>query len=275
MDIKLDDIQENVVQDSKFNWKKFFLIILSIVFCVFLIVIYSRYKATSGLKVNEYKVTDSNLPDSFHGVKLVHFSDVYFGNTIDINYLEKLVSNINDLKPDIVVFTGDFTDKSIDNDLKSKVISFLSSINSTIGKYSIKGDIDDSNVYNEIFMSSGFIDISDNHTNIYYNGNEAISIGNTDFNSELFSILLMHKPDLIDEYSNHFNLILAGHSLNGQINLPFFKKLFLKDGCKKYYSGYYDYNGTPFYVSNGLGTTSFKFRFNNTPSINLYRLTKY
>lgn len=275
MDIKLDDIQENVVQDSKFNWKKFFLIILSIVFCVFLIVIYSRYKATSGLKVNEYKVTDSNLPDSFHGVKLVHFSDVYFGNTIDINYLEKLVSNINDLKPDIVVFTGDFTDKSIDNDLKSKVISFLSSINSTIGKYSIKGDIDDSNVYNEILMSSGFIDISDNHTNIYYNGNEAISIGNTDFNSELFSILLMHKPDLIDEYSNHFNLILAGHSLNGQINLPFFKKLFLKDGCKKYYSGYYDYNGTPFYVSNGLGTTSFKFRFNNTPSINLYRLTKY
>ena len=275
MDIKLDDIQENVVQDSKFNWKKFFLIILSIVFCVFLIVIYSRYKATSDLKVNEYKVTDSNLPDSFHGVKLVHFSDVYFGNTIDINYLEKLVSNINDLKPDIVVFTGDFIDKSIDNDLKSKVISFLSSINSTIGKYSIKGDIDDSNVYNEIFMSSGFIDISDNHTNIYYNGNEAISIGNTDFNSELFSILLMHKPDLIDEYSNHFNLILAGHSLNGQINLPFFKKLFLKDGCKKYYSGYYDYNGTPFYVSNGLGTTSFKFRFNNTPSINLYRLTKY
>lgn len=275
MDIKLDDIQENVVQDSKFNWKKFFLIILSIVFCVFLIVIYSRYKATSGLKVNEYKVTDSNLPDSFHGVKLVHFSDVYFGNTIDINYLEKLVSNINDLKPDIVVFTGDFTDKSIDNDLKSKVISFLSSINSTIGKYSIKGDIDDSNVYNEIFMSSGFIDISDNYTNIYYNGNEPISIGNTDFNSELFSILLMHKPDLIDEYSNHFNLILAGHSLNGQINLPFFKKLFLKDGCKKYYSGYYDYNGTPFYVSNGLGTTSFKFRFNNTPSINLYRLTKY
>ena len=87
--------------------------------------------------------------------------------------------------------------------------------------------------------------------------------------------MLLHKPDDIDNIQNSFNLVLAGHSLNGQINIPILKKVFLKDGSKKYYNGHYVVNGNNLYVSNGIGTTSFKYRFNNKPSINLFRLTKY
>ena len=272
MDIKIDDIQDN---KKVFNWKKLLIIVLSILLCFVLIIIYSRYKATSGLKIYEYKITDSNLPDSFHGIKVVQFSDLYYGNTVDLKYLERIISSINDLKPDVVIFTGDFTDKEIDIDTKNRIIQLLNSINSTIGKYAISGDIDDINLFNDIFSSSGFINLNDKTMDVFYKGDIPITIGNEDKSSDLFNILVLHKPDDFDNYSNKFNLVLAGHSLNGQINIPVLRRLFFRDGSKKYNKSYYDIDGTPFFISNGIGTTNFKFRFNNTPSVSLYRLTKY
>ena len=274
MDIKLDDIKEDVKTEKSFKWKKFFLIILIIIFIISLSIIYCRFKATSGLKVHEYKVTNSTLPDSFHGVKVVQFSDLYFGNTVDIYYLNDIVSSINDLKPDIVVFTGDLLSHDIDEDTKNKIIDSLSLINPTIGKYAIKGD-SDNDLFDGIMKSSGFINISNSSVQAFYKGNTPIVISNIDAPSDLFNILLIHEPDSISSFENKSNLVLAGHSLNGQINIPFIKKLFLKSGSKKYYNGYYDIDGTPLYVSNGIGTTDFKYRLFNKPSISLYRLTKY
>lgn len=271
MDIKIDDIQE---VKKVFNWKKLLIIILSILMCFVLIIIYARYKATSGLKVYEYKVTDSNLPDNFHGVKVVQFSDIYFGNTVDVDYLNSIVSSINSLEPDIVLFTGDFIDHEVDKEVEEKIVTSLKSINANIGKYAIKGD-SDIDLFDSIMASSDFINVSDKSIEVFYKGNVPIIIGNQDISSDLFNILLIHQPDSISEYENNFNLVLAGHSLNGQINIPVIKKMLLKKGAKKYYNDYYDVNGTPLYVSSGIGTTNFKYRLFNKPSVSLYRLTKY
>lgn len=273
MDIKIEN--ENVSEEQKvFKWKKFFSIILSIIFCLFLIIIYCRFKATTGLKVYEYKVTDSSLPDSFHGVKVVQFSDLYYGNTVDIRYLKEIVSSINKLKPDIVVFTGDLISINVDDETKNQIIESLGSINSSIGKYAIKGD-SDNDLFDGIINSSGFINLTNTSVNAFYKGDIPINISNQDIQSDLFNILLIHEPDSIDSFENKFNLVLSGHSLNGQINIPIIKKLFLKNGSKKYYNGYYEINGSPLYVSNGIGTTNFKYRLFNKPSVSLYRLTKY
>lgn len=276
MDIKIDNIEdEKETQVQKiFKWKKFFSIILSIIFCLFLIIIYCRFKATTGLKVYEYKVTDSSLPDSFHGVKVVQFSDLYYDNTVDIKYLKEIVSSINKLKPDIVIFTGDLISINVDDETKNQIIESLGSINSSIGKYAIKGD-SDNDLFDGIINSSGFINLTNTSVNAFYKGDIPINISNQDIQSDLFNILLIHEPDSIDSFENKFNLVLSGHSLNGQINIPIIKKLFLKNGSKKYYNGYYDINGSPLYVSNGIGTTNFKYRLFNKPSVSLYRLTKY
>ena len=276
MDIKIDDIENKIEDENKkiFKWKKFFLIILSIIFCIFLIIIYCRFKATSGLKVNEYKIVDSTLPDSFHGVKIVQFSDLYYGNTVNISYLNDIVSSINKLKPDIVVFTGDLISNEVDENTKNKIIESLGSINSSIGKYAIKGD-SDNDLFDSIIKESGFINLTNSSVKVFYKSDIPVSISNQDIQSNLFSILLIHEPDSIGSFENKFNLVLAGHSLNGQINIPIIKNLFLKNGAKKYYSGHYIVNGNSLYVSNGIGTTSFKYRLFNKPSISLYRLVKY
>ena len=84
----------------------------------------------------------------------------------------------------------------------------------------------------------------------------------------------MHEPDKILDFDyNNYDLILAGHSHNGQITIPFIGSLYKPNGSKKYYKDYYELEGTKLYISGGIGTSTLKLRLFNKPSINLYRLT--
>lgn len=280
IDINLGDnsFKKEVVEKKNDFWKKFIIYISIILLVISLIIIYARYRATTGIKVNEYKITNSLITENFHGTKVVHFSDIHYGNTVDTDYLKEIVNCINELDADIVVFTGDLLDQDIDVDIKNNIITILSGIKAHIGKYAISGESDyDDSLFNEIVTNSGFVNINDSYQYIYYKDDTPIVISNKDevVDSNLFSIFLLHEPDNINNLNNHFNLVLSGHSHNGQINIPFIKNLLLPNGAKKYYNGYYKVNDSDLYVSSGIGTDAFKFRFLNKPSINLYRLTKY
>ena len=61
-------------------------------------------------------------------------------------------------------------------------------------------------------------------------------------------------------------------SLNGQINVPIIKDIFLRDGSKKYINPYYKVNNTKLYVSSGIGTDKYDYRLFNKPSFNLYKI---
>ena len=279
MNINIDyDNNEEQVESNNSFIKKFLICLFIIIFVISLIIIYARYKATRDLKVNEYKITNSLVPDNFHGIKIVHFSDIHFGNTVDIKYLKEIVNEINSLDGDIIVFTGDLLDQEIDINTKNEIINVLGSINANIGKYAISGESDyNISLFNEIINNSGFININNDYKFIYYKNETPIIISNKDdnYDSNIFKILLIHKPDNFNNLNNNFNIVFAGHSHNGQINIPFIKKLLLPDGSKKYFDHYYKINDTDFFISSGIGTNDFKFRFFNKPSINLYRLTKY
>lgn len=277
INIELEN-KENEIEEKNTNKtiKRIITIILSIITIIFLIIIYARYKATTGVKINEYKITNSMIPTEFHGTKLVQISDIHYGNTTDINELKKIVGEINKLKPDILVLTGDLLDKQIDENTKEDIIDTLKKINVTLGAYAITGETDyDINLWNDIIEQSGFTDLNNIEKKIY-NGNSPIIISNSDTTHDnIYSIYLLHEPDKIDNLENSFNLILSGHSLNGQINIPVIKKILLPNGAKKYYYGHYKTNDSDLYVSSGIGTTDFKFRFLNKPAIELYRLTNY
>ena len=100
----------------------------------------------------------------------------------------------------------------------------------------------------------------------YFNDNSDIS----------YKIILVHEPDYIDNIltSYNVNLVLAGHSHNGQINIPYIKNFFLPYGSRKYYENYYKVNDTDLYISSGIGESSVNFRLFNKPSINFYRINR-
>ena len=92
-----------------------------------------------------------------------------------------------------------------------------------------------------------------------------------------FKIIMLHEPDYIDTILNNYNninLILAGHSINGSINIPLIKYFLSPNGAKKYYQPYYKKSNTDIYISNGIGLNNLNFRLFNHPSINFYRFTK-
>lgn len=273
-------------------WVKILLIII-VLFSLF--TLYSRYIGTSGLKVKEYPIVNSKIPESFYGIKIAHISDVNYKVTTTKEELEKVVNEINLLKPDIVILSGDLFNKDIEyskNDYKN-LIEILGKINYNIGKYAIKGDNDlGISKWESIINDSNFINLNDTYELIYNDdiapillvgissNSKKSHIKNTikDINEQVkekynYSILVLHEPDYINNinYSN-YDLILAGHSLNGQIKLPFIGGIIRPNGAKKYYDEYYELDNTKLYISGGIGTNSFKFRFNNKPSFNLYRL---
>ena len=273
-------------KETKENKSHIFIYILLI---IGLIIIYSRYIATTGIQIKEYSVINNKIPESFKGFKVVHFSDLKYGSTTDQKYLKKLVNKINELNPDIIIFTGDLISsnyKLTDNDKKS-IIENLNKLDPKIDIYSIRGDNDINETYNSIITQTKIIEINNLNKLIYYkgdtpimliglddsiNGNQSLDMAFNYEENNYYKILIAHEPDTYEKIKDkNIDLFLAGHSLNGQVRLPFIGSIYTPTGAKKYYDSKYKIDNTEIYISNGLGTSKIPYRLNNRPSINLYR----
>ena len=275
----------NMVNAMKVRMRLWVKITLTIITILVLLFVYGRFINTMGFKVHEYTI-NSNIPESFNGLKIVHISDINYMHSTSKEDLKRIVKRINLINPDIIVFTGDllnvhltYTKKDIDD-----VTNILKEMNAKIGKFAVYGEEDiEFDDYEKILNNSNFILLDNDYQVLYNKSNEPIIIAGMSNdekdinlpNINTYSILLTHKPDNINEidYSN-YDLILAGHSLGGYINIPGIKNLLLPNGAKKYYKDYYRLDNSRLYISNGLGTKYVRFRILNKPSFNFYRINK-
>lgn len=272
--------------------KTFLIKILIFILSFLLILLCAIFIGTKGLNVKEYKIINQSLPKSYYGLKIVHFSDLHYGRTIKEKELINLVNKINLTKPDIVVFTGDLVDKDriLTDKVKTQLENNLKNIKSTYGNYYIKGNHDEYfSSYELIMNNSGFINLNNSYDVITNSNKDKIFIGgaltydykepdidivtehlkNNDYD---YQILIMHMPDSIKQIENKYDLILAGHSHNGQVRLPLIGALIKAEGAKKYYKEYYRIDNTDLYISSGIGTSTINIRLFNKPSFNLYRI---
>ena len=283
------DIAKELEKEEK-DIKRKKIIKLSLMIIIPLIIFLSinyflvRVVGNMGLNVREYAIYKDNLPSDFDGIKIIHFSDLHYTKSSSINTVKKLVKAINKANPDIVIFTGDLIDGyyDIDTETLETIMSEFNSINAKLGKFAIRGEEDHENFY-KVFNNSNF-KILENTIEKIYLGSSSIDLLAVNekynkedikgYNEEVFTISLIHKPDLTDRVLNDFNisLIFAGHSHNGQIVLPLIGPVFKKEGAKKYPSSHYTIKNTELYVSGGIGNSGHQWRLFNHPSINFYRL---
>lgn len=275
--------------------KKILKILLIIIIIISLFLCYMHFIGTKGLVVKEYKVVSNNLPDSFHGFKIVQFSDLHYLTTIKGKEVDRLVNKINEIRPDLVVFTGDLIEKNkeLTKDEIESLADKLNKIEAKIGIYAIKGDEDYNNkYYDQVIDKTNIKVINNSYELIYYKDSTPIlltgvgSIINNDCDVDmafsynemdnLYTISLIHEADVTDIITSKYksDLILAGHSQNGQIRLPIIGGLVKFDEGRKYVNPKYKLDNTTLFVSGGLGTSKFEFRLFNHPSINFYRLVK-
>lgn len=266
----------------KLKWK----IIFIIIFLILITFVSARFVGTKGLIITEEKIID-NIPKSFYGLKIVHFSDLHYGMSVNEDVLSNLVNNINKTKPDIVVFTGDLIDRdtTYTEEIKNIIIKYLSKIKSIYGNYYVNGNHDlVNNSFDLLMTSSNFKSLNNTSDIIYSSELDTIYIGGMSVKNyditylkELedydYKIFIMHYPDYMDKISQYnFDLVLSGHSHNGQVRLPFIGALVKPDNAKKYYEEYYKINNTNLYISGGIGNSKVNLRLFNMPSFNLYRI---
>lgn len=270
-----------------------FLFLIIIVVTIFL---YAKYRGIKGLIVKEYRVESEILTSNFSGLKIVHFSDLLYKSTVDKDDVKNLVNRINELKPDIVVYTGDLINKNakITNEDIEFLETELESISAKIGKYAVYGDEDYSvESYKTIMEKGKFKILNNSYDEIFYKNNDSMFIVGLpsslkeevkleeafDFYKEdekrKFIIVLVHDGKTIkflDESTYEVDLVLGGHSLNGSVVIPYYGGVFIDDGSYKYYQEHYSKGITNIYISSGIGTNKYPYRIFNKPSFNLYRL---
>ncbi|WNH10636.1 metallophosphoesterase [Thalassobellus suaedae] len=158
-------------------------------FLPFFIIVYAIFKAVYHFKIHHHKISFSHFPKSFNGLKIVQISDLHLGS---FNYqyktLDRAVKLINNLKPDLIFFTGDLVNNYA-WELRGWNKVFVN-LNAKINKYAVLGNHDygdysewkseteklkNFNAIEKFYQNTGF-KLLRNTSDTIKNNNEKISI---------------------------------------------------------------------------------------------------
>ncbi len=167
---------------------------------------------------------------------------------------EKMVRIINDLKPDLIVATGDYLNHALG---LPHLRDALQRLEAPLGKFAVPGNQDVARRSPlDLLDGTGFRWLQQEVVAVT-KGSDSLGI----FGSvralpvDRFNVFLFHTPDLIEDVSGPgVDLYLCGHTHGGQVCLPGYGAVitFSKFG-KKYESGLYHVGPTTLYVNRGLG----------------------
>lgn len=254
---------------------------------------YAKRIEPEKLNIVHENISSPNVPPSFQDFKIVQFSDTHVGFHFSVDQLRQLISKINTLQPDVLVFTGDLVDDPKQFQTYNSLAKALSESEAKYGKFWVYGNHDHggygTDVIKEVMDQAGFTLLQNNHT-VIEKGMERIVIAGVDdvilgkphleaalkhVNPDLFTLLLVHEPDIATAAATYpVDVQLSGHSHGGQIRLPFIGDLYTPDYAEKFIKGKYILNDRPFklYVNSGIGTTRLPYRFLCPPEIHVFTL---
>lgn len=253
---------------------------------------YAREIEPSLLTITEESISSPQIPPVFSQFKIVQFSDTHLGFHYSLEQLNKLISKINALNPDLILFTGDLVDKPNHYHWDDELIQLLQQLKATKGKFWIYGNHDHggygTDIVLETFEAAGFNLLKNSSVKIEIDGSsftlagiDDVMLGSPDIDEALqdqsaddFTILLSHEPDLADTVKNYpVDIQLSGHSHGGQVRLPFVGDLYTPAYAEKYVQGKYSISDRlTLYVNSGIGTTRLPYRFLCKPELHVFTL---
>jgi len=245
------------------------------------------------LHIQKEVIASSKISMSYDGFKIVQFSDTHIGFHYSLEKINKIISQINQQEPDVIVFTGDLVDNPENYRWNKELIKQLKSLTASYGKYWIYGNHDHggygTNILKDTMDEADFKLLKNEHEVIELDNDRIIIAGVDDVilgnpsiedalngtSPDLFTLLLAHEPDYADTAINYpIDVQLSGHSHGGQVQLPFIGHLYTPAYAEKYVEGKYLLNHDQFtlFVNKGIGTTRLPYRFLCKPEIHVYTL---
>jgi predicted MPP superfamily phosphohydrolase len=252
------------------------------------------------VQVVRQRIRLAKLPGAFQGFLIVQLSDFHIGPFTSADYLRRCVGIANDLKPDLIVLTGDYI--AWHRAAEENVVRVLSGLRAPhgvfgcLGNHESEGEIEDS--ISRSFDAQGIRILRQERVAIRVGGETLNLIGMDEPHGETHAewredvrrhrglleplvmpdtvnILLVHYPAVFDFVAGHgIDLALAGHTHGGQLSLDWIRRgLNLSRVVTRYGSGLYDRSGSQLYVNRGIGTTGLPMRLGARPEITLIELS--
>jgi predicted MPP superfamily phosphohydrolase len=110
--------------------------------CIISIVgIWPRFIEPYLLSVTKLSLSIPGLPEELVGLKIVQFSDLHWSLDFPPRFLKKITGEINSADPDLILFTGDFLNRSVLEDPEG-LSSFLCSLSAKEGCFAVLGNHD-------------------------------------------------------------------------------------------------------------------------------------
>jgi len=257
----------------------FFLVLL-------LLILGDVYFEVNNPKVNFIKIQTNKFTSRVQ-FKILQISDMH--NKQFHNNNKDLLKVIKELEPDIIVITGDLIDRNtVSPDKAYLFMEELIKIKQKV--FFVSGNHERYNKNIQSFskgLSKRGVTVLNNSNIFYpfkgtsinicgvddpYSGYADLSLAFKGVNSDFFTVLLAHDPDIITNNILPADLILSGHTHGGQVRFPLIGGLVAPGQglFPKLQKGIYNLDsGKILYIDSGLGTSVFPIRFLNRSQLSL------
>lgn len=281
-------------RNRKRNLRRFVLPAFLLAIILFFLFMYVQARTVT---VRYASAVIPDLPASFDGLKLLHITDIDMMGTNDLSSQRRLFRKLGSIHPDIVLLGGNYTSVSFLQKLLGRadttghedrpaLFGYIADLSPSIGCYAISGDNDGpTDLLSEQLREKGIryiegelLPVSRNGEVIYLAGidpeQRVLTLAESSVKSGDCVIGLMHAPS---RYAESFiresmdggfwaDLLLAGHTLGGQIMIGARSVFTLGEFDKRYLKGWTN-ETVPFLVSQGLGCLGVNLRFHSTPEV--------
>lgn len=263
-------------------------------------------------EVNRVTIEFENLPKAFDGYTIAQFSDSHLGTYgDDTTFVAKYTQAINDLKPDMICFTGDLVNQRTEE--AKPFVPQLKRLHAPDGVLAILGNHDyddysdwdteklklaDQQALRRLEEECGWTLVDNRHLFIRHGSDSIAIIGTGNYggssknnptygklessypnlNDSCFKILLQHNPEVWSQIvvgKTNVDLTLAGHTHAMQIMFKMFGLRLSPARLKfKHWGGLYNEGKQQLYVNIGMGMVGIPMRVGATPEITLITLKR-
>lgn len=252
-----------------------------------LLFLYARFIEPNCLKIRseifDWPGDEKNRKNK--NLRLVLISDLHLGVFKGRKFLQRVLTKILEVQPDLLIIPGDLINDPSHSQL-TEMFEPLSALKFPI--YAVTGNHDSekpgfhqSETVRQALRKCG-VQAIDNQQSIFEKEGVALNIfglsdlmeGLTDFSIldkmliDQFNLIVAHNPDTAYQITGAVpaGLVLSGHTHAGQIRVPWIYKWLIP--CKyKFERGWYEVQDRKVYVSSGLGEVILPMRLGVIPEI--------
>ena len=246
-------------------------------------------------RITTEEITYSLAQEHLSPLTIVHIADLHADAYTGEEKMEKYVSRVNELEPDLVLFGGDLITSGTDY-IEAGALA-LGNIDATYGTFAVLGDHDywtDADLISETLMEYGVEMLRNENRWIDHNGKQIKLSGITEIYSskiladdlqvlltesrgESLSLLLSHQAsDRLVEASllNGVDHVYGAHTHGGQLRIPvFFYPATAVREETQYVNGNWLLDEMLLNVNSGLGFTLSPVRYNAPAQVTVIRVT--